>query len=179
MPVIVESESAQAAGLTAALVPTKITGDSKRFIMQRRTALKLGLGLIAAAITPALAAEDPIKLTLYKDALCGCCGAYADYLRRNGFAVTVNETRDLPLMNRQYGVPDAFQSCHLATVDRYFVEGHVPIDVIKRLLAEKPAVTGITLPGMPEGSPGMGGSKSAPFKIYALGDGPPKLYAID
>ncbi len=147
--------------------------------MKRRTALKLGLGLIALAATPAWAAEAPIQIMLYKNPQCGCCGAYANYLRGNGFAVTVVETQDLPLMNARYGVPHAFQSCHLTTVDRYFVEGHVPVDVIKRLLAEKPAIAGITLPGMPGGSPGMGGTKSAPFKIYALGKGPPELYAIN
>ena len=73
-------------------------------------------------------------------------------------------------------VPE-FQSCHLATVDRYFAVGHIPVDVIKRMLAEKPAIAGITLPGMPGGAPGMGGRKTEPFKIYALGDGAPKVYA--
>ena len=147
--------------------------------MQRRTTLKLGMGLIVAAIAPAWAAEGPTQVTLYKDPQCRYSGAYADYLRSNGFAVIVVETPHLPLINARYGVPHAFQSCHVAMVDRYFVEGHIPVVVIKRLLAELPAIKGITLPGMPDGSPGVGGTKSAPFKIYAIGDGPPRPYAIE
>jgi hypothetical protein len=147
--------------------------------MQRRTILKLGLSSIAAATTPSWAAESASEVTLYKDAQCGCCGAYADYLRDNGFTVAIVETPHLPMMYARYGVPSAFQSCHLAMVDRYFTVGHIPVDVIKRMLAEKPPITGITLPGMPAGSPGMGGNKTEPFKIYALSDEPPKLYAIE
>jgi hypothetical protein len=147
--------------------------------MRRRTALKLCAGLIALAVSPAWAADDSIQVTLYKNPQCGCCGAYADYLRGKGFRVTVIDNDDLQLMQAQASVPDGLQSCHLTTVGRYFVVGHVPVEVIKRLLAEKPAVAGITLPGMPEGSPGMGGTKSAPFNVFALGDGPPKLYAVE
>jgi hypothetical protein len=79
------------------------------------------------------------------------------------------------MLYSHYKVPSALQSCHLATVDRYIAVGHIPVDVIKRMLAEQPAIAGITLPGMPAAAPGMGGSKAEPFKIYALGDGPPKL----
>ena len=147
--------------------------------MQRRTILKLGLSSVAAAATSSWAAESASQITLYKDAQCGCCGAYADYLRDNGFTVAIVETPHLPMMYARYGVPSAFQSCHLAMVDRYLAVGHIPVDVIKRMLAEQPAITGITLPGMPAGSPGMTGSKTEPFKIYALGNGPPKLYAIE
>ncbi len=148
--------------------------------MRRRTALKLVLSLVALGASPGwAAAENPTALTLYKNAQCGCCAAYADYLRRNGFDVTVIETGEFPLVNARYGVPNALQSCHLATVNSYVIVGHVAVGVIDRLLAEKPAIKGIALPGMPEGSPGMGGSKTAPFRIYALGDGPPQLYAID
>jgi hypothetical protein len=135
--------------------------------MQRRTILKLGLSSIAAVATPSWAAESASQITLYKDAQCGCCGAYADYLRDNGFTVTVVETPHLPMMYARYGVPSAFQSCHLAMVDRYLAVGHIPVDVIKRMLAEKPSITGITLPGMPAGSPGMGGSKTDHFARHA------------
>jgi hypothetical protein len=147
--------------------------------MQRRTVLKLFLTSTALAATPALPAESTGQMTLYKNAECGCCGAYTKYLSENGFAVTVVETPHLPMMYSHYKVPSALQSCHLATVDRYIAVGHIPVDVIKQMLAEQPAIAGITLPGMPAAAPGMGGSKAEPFKIYALGDGPPKLYAID
>jgi len=147
--------------------------------MQRRTVLKLALSAIAVAATPALPAESTSQMTLYKNAECGCCDAYTDYLRENGFAVTVVETPHLPLMYGRYNVPSEFQSCHLATVDRYVTVGHIPVDIVKRMLAERPPIAGITLPAMPAGAPGMGGSKTGPFKIYVLGDGPPKLYAVD
>jgi hypothetical protein len=147
--------------------------------MQRRTALKLGLSLIAIAATPSWAVEGATQVTLYKDPQCGCCEAYTEYLRNNGFTVNVVETAHLPLMYARYDVASAFQSCHLATADRYFMIGHIPVNVIKRMLAEQPAITGITLPNMPGGAPGMGGSKTEPFNIYALGDGPPKLYATE
>lgn len=147
--------------------------------MQRRTLLKIALSSVAVAATPGWATESTSQVTLYKDPQCDCCRAYADYLRDNGFMVTVVETPHLPLMYARHSVPSTFQSCHLATIDRYFTVGHIPVDVIKQLLAEQPAITGITLPGMPAGSPGMGGSKTEPLKIYALSNEPPKLYAID
>ena len=147
--------------------------------MQRRTLLKLGLSAIVFADAPSWATETASQATLYKDPQCGCCGAYADYLRDNGFTVTIVETPHLPMLYTRYSVPSELQSCHLATVDRYFTVGHIPVEVIKRMLAEQPAIKGITLPGMPAGSPGMTGSKTEPFKIYALGNGPPKLYAIE
>jgi hypothetical protein len=108
---------------------------------------------------------------------CSCCEGYADYLRKSGFEVSIVNTHDLPLMNEQYGVPEELQGCHLSTVAGYFVGGHVPVDVLRRMLSERPSIKGITLTGMPEGSPGMYGRKTAPFKIYAISEGPPKLYA--
>jgi hypothetical protein len=78
-------------------------------------------------------------------------------------------------------VPPELQSCHTAIIEGYVVEGHVPIDVVERLLAERPAIRGISLPGMPAGSPGMGGQKVDPFTIYQItdGDGPPKVYVLE
>lgn len=151
----------------------------KRTTMNRRDALKLGFGLAATAAAPAWAAPGPIPVMLYKDPQCSCCANYADYLRKNGFAVTVVGTHDLPLMNRQLGLADTLQGCHLAKVEGYVVEGHVPVDVVKRLLAEKPAIKGITLPGMPAGAPGMYGTKTGPFQIYAFGAGPATVYATE
>jgi hypothetical protein len=78
------------------------------------------------------------------------------YLRSNGFPVTVEDRGDLAPIKRQYGVPRDLQACHTALVDGYVVEGHVAADLIDRLLRERPRITGIAVPGMPEGSPGMG-----------------------
>jgi len=108
------------------------------------------------------------EVTLYKNPQCGCCENYANYLRENGFSVTVKPTHELVAMSKKAGISEKFQGCHLSFVDDYFVSGHVPINVVKKLLTEKPNIKGVTLPGMPTGSPGMGGSKIAPFIIYQI-----------
>src|SRR5207249_7036768 len=129
----------------------------------------------ALALTgPAHAA--PVAVTLYKNPECGCCDGYADYLRHNGFRVTAKATNDLSEISRKAGIPPDLQGCHTAFIGDYVVDGHVPVEAIDKLLAERPPVKGITLPGMPEGSPGMVGTKSAPFVIHAIGrDGKPSV----
>jgi hypothetical protein len=135
--------------------------------------------LLAALSGGPARAEQPYAATLYKNPNCGCCEAYADYLRENGFRVTVEPTDDLPLLKRQYGVPAPLEGCHTTLVDGYVVEGHVPVNKLIRLLTEKPAIKGISLPGMPAGSPGMFGEKTEPFTIYEVGDGPAKIYGVE
>lgn len=118
-------------------------------------------------------------VTLYKNPQCTCCEGYAEYLRDNGFKVTVKPTHNLSLMSREAGIPDDFQGCHLAQIEDYVVSGHVPVNVVNRLLAERPAIKGITLPGMPQGSPGMTGTKSKPFTIYEISKSAAKIYAVE
>jgi hypothetical protein len=163
--------------------PNKVKG----FSMNRRAMLVLIggaggaflLGGGAHLISPyAKTVGEDKKVTLYKDPQCGCCEGYADYLRSNGFAVDIVPTHDLPLLDDKYGIATELQPCHISLVDGYVVGGHVPVEVVNRLLSEKPKITGITLPGMPLGSPGMTGEKSAPFKIYEITKGPPKIYAV-
>lgn len=132
-----------------------------------------------AATAPALAGHATQHATLYKNPKCGCCENYANYLRSNGFDVTVTSTHDLTTMSREAGVPDEFQGCHLTYIDGYVVSGHVPIATVERLLSERPDIRGVTIPDMPLGSPGMGGSKTEPFTIYAIGDGEPEVYAVE
>jgi hypothetical protein len=132
-----------------------------------------------ALATPVIAGEGSRQATLYKNPQCGCCEGYADYLRENGFEVTVKPTHDLPLLHRQHGVPEPLVGCHTTLVEGYVVEGHVPIGALLRMLAERPAIEGISLPGMPAGSPGMFGEKSAPFTIYEIGEGEAKVYAVE
>ena len=117
--------------------------------------------------TPAVAGDSSRQATLYNNPQCGCCEGYADYLRENGFEVTVTPTHDLPLLHRQHGVPEPLVGCH------------VPIGALLRMLTERPAIKGIALPGMPAGSPGMSGEKAGPFTIYEIGDGPPKVYGVE
>jgi hypothetical protein len=124
-------------------------------------------------------AEERKKATLYKNPHCGCCEEYAKYLDQNGFDVQVVETFDLPSVKREHGVPEALEGCHTTLVDGYVIEGHMPVDLVKRLLAEKPAIKGISLPGMPTGTPGMPGKKTAPFTVYEITEGNQRVYATE
>jgi hypothetical protein len=145
--------------------------------MQRRAFLMGSVALLALR-APA-SAQGAIKATLYKDPACGCCGAYGDYLRSNGFTVEVVETTEFAEIGRKAGVPESLEGCHAVFVDDYVVSGHVPVEIVRKLLDERPAIAGVTLAGMPAGSPGMGGDKTEPFAIYAFTkDGKePTLYA--
>ena len=142
----------------------------------------LVVALMFAGIAAAYAGDPPkgpLKAMLYKNPQCGCCEGYAEYMRGNGFDVTVKPTNDLETINRKAGVPEAFEGCHAMFIDGYVIDGHVPVNVVRRLLSERPPIKGITLPGMPAGSPGMGGAKSGPFVVYALpkDGGAPTIYA--
>jgi hypothetical protein len=117
--------------------------------------------------------------TLYKNPQCDCCEGYAAYLRQHGYDVKVIASHDLSLIKQDHGVPAALEGCHTTLVSGYVVEGHVPYAHIDRLLAEKPAITGISLPGMPLGSPGMTGTKAGPFTIYAFDKQGQRTYAVD
>jgi hypothetical protein len=145
-----------------------------------KLALRIGTALaILAAPLPALA--EPIHALLYKNPQCSCCEGYAAYLRQNGFDVEVKPSNDLAEISSKAGVPAELEGCHTTFIEGYVIDGHVPVDVIRKLLKEKPAIAGITLPGMPMGSPGMGGAKTEPFTIYAVSkDGSaPKVYAVE
>lgn len=119
-----------------------------------------------ALVAPAFA--EPPEAMLYKDPECGCCEGYAAYLRENGFNVEVKPTDELAAISRKAGVPEGMQGCHTMFIDGYVVDGHVPVNVVRRLIGEKPAIAGITLPGMPMGSPGMAGTKTGKFVIYTV-----------
>ena len=98
-------------------------------------------------------------------------------MRQHGFTVTVKESEKLAAMSTKAGIPGELEGCHLAFLGGYVVSGHVPIEVIDKLLAERPQIKGLALPGMPLGSPGMSGDKQEPFKVYAIGsDGKAELY---
>jgi hypothetical protein len=136
-------------------------------------------GVLALALTTPAYAADKIPATLYKNPQCGCCEGHANHLRANGFDVKSIETHDLPLIKQGHGVKPELEGCHTIEIGGYVVEGHVSAATIKRLLAERPAIKGISLPGMPEGSPGMGGRKTEPFKIYEITDGPERVYTVE
>ena len=100
-------------------------------------------------------AQDLPAVTVYKSPTCGCCSLWADHLSENGFEVKTIDMPDVRPMKEQFGLPADLGSCHTAVVDGYVIEGHVPASDVKRLLAERPDVTGLAVPGMPIGSPGM------------------------
>lgn len=98
---------------------------------------------------------NPIEITVYRSASCGCCGKWVEHLQQNQFKVKTVISDDMQAIKEKYAVPDKLASCHTAIVDGYIVEGHVPADDIKNLLQNKPKILGIAAPGMPMGSPGM------------------------
>ncbi len=111
--------------------------------------------LVAALTATAAFAVGPQKVEVYKSPTCGCCTEWVSYMKRNGFDVVVHEVRDVMPYRDRYGVPDAMSSCHTALVGGYVIEGHVPAADVRRLLRDKPKATGIAVPGMVQGSPGM------------------------
>jgi hypothetical protein len=157
---------------------------SSRHKLNRRTML-FGIGSAAALIggttgiiaSSAESASTRGEVTLYKNPQCGCCEGYADHLRDNGFQVKAISTNDLLMMGEKYGIPDDQTPCHISLIGGYVVGGHIPIEVVNRLLSEKPQITGINLPGMPTGTPGMPGPKPGSLDIYEIGKGQPKVYA--
>lgn len=138
--------------------------------------LLLARPLRAAGLQPAANART---MTVYKDPNCGCCAEWVTHVKKAGFAVTVRDTADMASVKASFGVPEALGSCHTARVGNYVVEGHVPADLIVRLLKEQPAGRGLAVPGMPMGSPGMeqGGRKDAYDVLLFDKAGKTKVYA--
>lgn len=112
--------------------------------------------LLAAGCGGASSAADPLaQVVVHKSPTCGCCEDWVEHMRDAGFAVEVRNHDDLTPVKEAAGVPYGLGSCHTAEVEGYFVEGHVPAADVQRLLAERPEARGLTVPGMPLGSPGM------------------------
>lgn len=125
---------------------------------------------LVALMTPMTALAQ--SATMYRTPYCGCCLGHADYLRSLGFEVDIVELQPeaLAAMKAGHAIPAAQQGCHTLMVEGYVVEGHVPVEAINKLLEERPDIVGISLPGMPMGSPGMGGQKAEPFKVMVIGE---------
>ncbi|MCJ7428795.1 MAG: DUF411 domain-containing protein [Candidatus Nanohaloarchaeota archaeon QJJ-5] len=109
-----------------------------------------------------------VDATVYKSPNCGCCGAWAQYARSQGMNVEVKEVNNLDQIKDEHNVPEELSSCHTTVLDDYVVEGHVPVESIARLLENEPDVSGIGLPGMPQGSPGMPGPKQGDWQISSF-----------
>lgn len=124
----------------------------------RRAMLRM-LGAAATfAVAPSAFTETLPMVTVTKDPDCSCCTGWAEHVRAAGFPVTVVTATDLKALKIRLGVPGNLSSCHTAQVSGYVLEGHVPAAAIKRLLRERPQAIGLAVPGMPAGSPGMGGT---------------------
>lgn len=130
-------------------------------------AVAVSLGLAAARRDPAPPPAAGSVMTVYKSASCGCCKKWVEHLRASGFEVKTVELDDLTEIKASSGVPAQVQTCHTAVIDGYVVEGHVPADVIRTLLKDRPRVAGIGVPGMPVGSPGMEGSPPQHYDVIA------------
>ncbi len=128
--------------------------------------------------TPSVITAGATPITVYSSPTCGCCHKWVDHLKTSGFHVTVESVADVTPVKQKLRVPDALWSCHTAVVERYSVEGHVPADVIQRMLGEKPDILGVAAPGMPNGSPGMEGFGMDTYDIVAFrSDGSTSVYA--
>jgi hypothetical protein len=120
----------------------------------------------------------PSVVTVYKDPGCECCGKWVKHMSANGFVVNVRDVSNMDEIKRTMNVPKALQSCHTAVVGKYVIEGHVPADLVKKLIAEKSSALGLAVPGMVTGSPGMEGGKAEHYDILAFErDGKSRVYA--
>jgi hypothetical protein len=109
-------------------------------------------------------------IVVYKTPTCGCCTDWVDHAREHGFTVVAHDLNDLTVVKRQLGVPAGRISCHTSVVRGYTVEGHVPADLIQKMLAERPRIRGLAVPGMPMGSPGMEGPWKDDYDVLAFDD---------
>ena len=151
--------------MTAAPISRRLARAAFAFALTVAAAACAGSGSPdAAAKEPqagkqvALAQADSTKVVVYKTPTCGCCKKWVEHLQQHGFQVETHDMDNVQPVKVANGLPGGLESCHTSIVNGYVVEGHVPADVIRRLLRERPeGVAGIAVPGMPAGSPGMEG----------------------
>jgi hypothetical protein len=115
--------------------------------------------------TGTLFAATEALITVHKDPTCGCCSGWVQHLHDAGFATKVLDISNIDAVKKRLGVPDDLAACHTAEVAGYIIEGHVPAVALKRFLAEKPQATGLVVPGVPMGSPGMEGGRPEKYDV--------------
>lgn len=129
----------------------------------------IGVVIVLTTQTSAAATSDNLGITVYRDPSCSCCSGWMNYLTTQGFQPRNVLTSDMNALKQQYGVPNDLASCHTAEINGYVIEGHVPAEDIKRLIAEKIDVAGIAVPNMPIGTPGMeSGDVREPFSVFSF-----------
>ena len=149
-------------------------------LSRRELLTRVAAAVLAALSVPRLlhALPPKVPMLVYKDPGCGCCVKWVNMMRASGFDVSTRDTTGMPAIKRRYNVPEALESCHTALVGGYVVEGHVPADLIQKLLKEKPKLTGLTVPGMVVGSPGMEGAQAQAYDVLSFdAAGRTKVYA--
>lgn len=141
-----------------------------------RTLAVTAVGIVTAC-QEARGGPAPV-MEVTKDPGCGCCDKWAEHFRTAGFTVNVKEDAERRAHKARLGIPAEFQTCHTGIVEGYVVDGHVPADLVRKMLAEKPAIRGLAVPGMPIGSPGMEGPNPQPYDVIAFTkDGQKTVYA--
>ena len=121
------------------------------------------------AVCFATLARAETEIEVWKSPTCGCCSAWVDYMQENGFKVIAYNTDDMVSVKLQLGLTDrSLYSCHTALVDGYVIEGHVPVHDVRRLLVERPDIVGLTAPGMPQLSPGMGSIEPKGYAVLSV-----------
>jgi hypothetical protein len=138
---------------------------SRRTLLARGAGLALGFTGLAGLLE---AAVRKTPMLVYKDPGCGCCEKWVELMKAAGFVVSVRNSSDLQPIKQRYHVGAALASCHTALVEGYVIEGHVPADLIFKLLREKPKLTGLAVPGMVTGSPGMEGPNPQAYQILSF-----------
>ena len=111
------------------------------------------------------------EMTVYRSPSCGCCGVWVDHAKKHGFKIKDIKTEEMEALKQKHNIPAELASCHTTIIDGYVMEGHIPVDDIKRFLAAKPDLTGLAVPGMPIGTPGMEAKDiKQPFQVLAFND---------
>ena len=142
--------------------------------LTRRSLLVVGAASLLQPET-VFAAEEQV-VTVHRDPNCGCCLGWVQHLQKAGLRTKVLETNDLDAVKKHLEVPDDLAACHTAEIAGYVVEGHVPAIALKRFLAEKPNATGLAVPGMPIGSPGMEGGRPERYDVILFGPNSRRTY---
>lgn len=139
----------------------------------RRSLIAGSAGVLTSLVLPGwLPAQRPrTPMVVYKDPSCGCCHNWVEIMRQAEFEVSVRDTPDMASIKRRYQVGSSLVSCHTAVVAGYVIEGHVPADLIHKLVREKPKGLGLAVPGMPTGSPGMEGSPKDAYDVLLFNAG--------
>jgi hypothetical protein len=142
----------------------------------RRDVMWLFLGCGATFASSGARADTLPHMVVYRDPTCGCCHKWVEHMRSAGFDVSVKDGVQLKALKARLGVPAELASCHTGEIAGYVIEGHVPADAVKRLLAEKPKARGLAVAGMPVGSPGMEGPDPEIYDVMLFGGEEPKRY---